>query len=59
MLCTLAFAAECRVAIYVRDTPGVGISVEYVMLSPGEHPPRGKAWTIYENRGGIPVGRSA
>lgn len=33
------------------------VSWEFVMLSPGERAPRG--WTLYENRGGIAVGRTA
>ena len=58
-LTALAFATGHRVAIHVENRPGIGIDVHFVMLGAGEAPPRGRAWTIYENRGGIAVGRSA
>lgn len=70
-LCEIAFAAGLRIAISCRRDKIVTkgpfdlyqheqtVTVfEHVMLSPGEDPPAGKAWIIYENRAGIPVGRS-
>lgn len=40
-------------------TPKFELRFEHVMLSPGEKPPEGHRWTIYEDRSGIPMGRSA
>lgn len=42
----------------IDDLP-VELEWEFVMLSPGERPPQGRAWTIYERRGDGWQGRSA
>lgn len=37
----------------------VTLTWDFVVLSPGENPPAGCRWTIYEDRSGIPIGRQA
>lgn len=72
-LCLIAFDAGMRVAIEDGsarlpnsddfDPPysaedALHLRWTFVMLSPGESPPAGRHWTIFENRAGTPVGRS-
>lgn len=55
---SIAFAGGCRLAIYADHCPaGCCWNYEFVVLSPGEAAPKG--WTIYEQRDGRAVGRSA
>ena len=54
----IAFAADCRLAIHSSHCgDGCCLTYDFVVLSPGERAPKG--WTIYENYGGVAVGRSA
>lgn len=57
----IAFAAGCRLAVFVQgvhqEAGGFVITYDFVFLSPGEKASPG--WTIYENRDGRAVGRSA
>lgn len=56
--CQIAFSGGCRLAVnFARCPDGCCWEYDFVVLSPGESAPRG--WTIYEERGGIAVGRSA
>jgi len=56
--CQVAFAGGCRLAVWASSCPNNCCwEYDFVVLSPGESAPRG--WTIYEERGGIAVGRSA
>lgn len=61
--CAVAFACDCRLAARLARTEWpwpnkkVRFSYEFVILSPGESAAPG--WTIYENRVGRAVGRSA
>jgi hypothetical protein len=56
--CRLAFDAGCRLAITtVRCETGCCWAYDFVVLSPGESAPAG--WTVYEERGGVAVGRSS
>lgn len=56
--CTLAFACGCRLAVAAVVCPtNCCWAYEFVVLSPGERAPEG--WTIYEQRNGLAVGRSA
>lgn len=74
--CAIAFAAGCRLAVTTisEQSPmrlgGLGpgytpdgqvvLRWEFIVLSPGESPPKGYRWTIYEQRSdGRLVGRSA
>lgn len=54
------FGFGCGAGI-TRFAPSPGHKVEmtcdFVILSPGEIPPAGKGWTIYEERDGVPQGR--
>jgi hypothetical protein len=36
----------------------IELTYDFVMLSPGELPPLGRPWTIYEEREGLLVGRT-
>jgi hypothetical protein len=56
--CDVAFSCGCRLAVITAVCPtDCCYGYEYVTLSPGELPPKG--WTIYEQRDGRAVGRSA
>lgn len=59
-LCAVAFAADCRLAIRWRLTSIVAMMCEYefVLLSPGELPPAGEGWEVWENHSGRHVGRA-
>ena len=60
--CAIAFAAECRLAIRRSPCPGKDprcLHYRFVVLSPGEKPPPGIGWEIYEDHGGRVVARSA
>ena len=63
-LLAIALVADCRVAISSRqryplahdyDVPihDYELVWDFVMLMPGEKPPEGRAWTIYERRADI------
>lgn len=55
---SIAFVGGCRLAIYADHCPdGCCWNYEFIVLSPGERAPRG--WTIYEERDGRAVGRTA
>jgi hypothetical protein len=55
--CAIAFEADCRLAVFMTSAGEEAITYEFVVLSPGEAAPRG--WTVYENRDGVAVGRTA
>lgn len=56
--CALAFSCGCRLAVTAVVCPNNCCwAYEFVVLSPGERAPEG--WTIYEQRDGRAVGRSA
>ncbi len=56
--CTLAFDNGCRLAVASVVCPGNCCwAYDFVVLSPGESAPKG--WTIYEQRDGRAVGRTA
>lgn len=55
----IAFAGGCRLAAkHARCEKGCHIGYDFVVLSPGESAPAAD-WTIYEERDGRAVGRSA
>lgn len=66
-LSAAAFAAGCRLAVtrpvrvFDEKTLQYSWTWQHVILSPGESPPPGvgRAWTIFEQRNGMPLGRSA
>lgn len=46
--------------LFGSPPPGVvTLTWDFVVLSPGEKPPAGCRWTIYEDRSGTPIGRQA
>lgn len=52
-LLAIALVGGCRLAVsepcpILRGTDDYALEVVHVMLSPGEKPPAGRAWTIYE-----------
>lgn len=59
--CAVAFAADCRVAMRWRfsDPPALTVEYQFQILSPGERPPTGNGWEVFENHSGIAVGRTA
>lgn len=75
MRAAIAFACDCRLAVTTISEAGplrlgglgpgyspdgqITITWQFVVLSPGESPPDGFRWTIYEQRNGQAVGRSA
>ncbi len=63
-LLDIAEAAECRVAISAPIPRICGCDdydwdFVHVMLMPGEKPPRGESWTIYERHADTWQGRRA
>lgn len=65
-LTAVAFMADMRLAVSIKGLRPVGhrpgfweYDFDYIVLSPGEVPPRDRVWTIYENHSGRAVGRSA
>jgi len=53
LLLAIAAAGGCRLAIsepwpILRGESDYTLEFAHVMLSPGEKPPAGRAWTIYE-----------
>lgn len=55
---SIAFSAGCRLAVHAEScAAGCCRAYEFVVLSPGERAPRG--WTIYEERDGRAIGRTA
>lgn len=60
MRCAIAFAAGCRLAVTTISEQPTSMQWTFVVLSPGEKPPEGYKWTIYEQRpDGLLIGRSA
>lgn len=57
--CALAFAADLRCAMRWRFKSILDLTVEYefLMLSPGEYPPLGQGWELFENHSGFAIGR--
>ena len=56
--CRIAFDAGCRLATTaISCERGCCWAYDFVVLSPGEKAPAG--WTVYEERGGVAVGRSS
>lgn len=62
--CAAAFAADCRLAIRWNVTGlcfhrfPMTIEYQFIILSPGEPPPKGMGWEVFENHSGRAVGRA-
>lgn len=62
--CADAFAADCRLVIRWNVTNlclnryPMTIEYQFVVLSPGEKPPPGHGWELWENHSGRAVGRA-
>ncbi len=59
-LCAVAFMVDCRLAIRWRLTSITALTCEYefTILSPGEKPPEGEGWEVWENHSGRHIGRT-
>jgi hypothetical protein len=62
--CADAFAADCRLAIRWNVTNlcfhrfPMTIEYQFVVLSPGEGPPPGQGWELWEDHSGVARGRA-